>query len=347
MPHARFFAACISLGTAGSVFVGGAVLLCDAAALAAPRRATKPIRRTASAPPSAGGQADTSPSSGAAPSEDALFAQPTSGATPPAQSKAVPAAVDERPKDVLSGGKSRERGSRGRARLLADAPNGGRDSDALREGAPVKATQDGGAPAKGPLPDTARALQPSSKSPSPAIAAVRPADVRSSAAKGPSEAPSSPKSTAEKFAAETASDAAESSRTPMDSGANLRRELSASSLIASARPVVVSLDGLVFDGGDVPRAAAALDRMKPAFTRCASAENALIKNEASLDLRFLVRAPGRAEGVDVDKARGLSGDVVRCMTSALARSYIGAPSDDPVGVAITVRLRRRPEAAND
>jgi hypothetical protein len=75
-------------------------------------------------------------------------------------------------------------------------------------------------------------------------------------------------------------------------------------------------------------------------------EGALTKNEGTIDLRFLVRAPGRAEGVDVDKARGLSGDVVRCMASALARSYVGVPSDEPVGVAITVHVRR-PDAANN
>ena len=70
------------------------------------------------------------------------------------------------------------------------------------------------------------------------------------------------------------------------------------------------------------------------------------KTKRTIDLRFFVRAPGRAEGVDVDKVRGVSGDVVRCMTSVLARSYIGAPSDDPVGVAMTVRVRR-PEAASN
>ncbi|MET0593081.1 MAG: hypothetical protein ABW133_10300, partial [Polyangiaceae bacterium] len=64
------------------------------------------------------------------------------------------------------------------------------------------------------------------------------------------------------------------------------------------------------------------------------------KNEASIDLRFLVRAPGKAEGVGAEKVRGVSGDVVRCMTSVLARSYIGAPSDDPVGVGVTVRVRK-------
>jgi hypothetical protein len=341
MPYARFFAACFSLSTVGAMLLGGTVFLCDAAALAAPRRATKPIRRTASAPTNAGGQNDATPSSGAAPSEDALSAQPTSGATRAAPSHPVSAA-DERPREVLSG-TSRERGPRARARRLTEPPNSGRDGDTPRESAPVKATQDAGAATKGSLPEPARAPQTSTNPPSPWSAAVRSADARSSAAKGPAESPPSLKSTAEKFAPEPD---VESSRASFDPGTNVRRELSPASAAASARPVVVSLDGPVFDGGDVPRAAAALDRMKPSFTRCASTENALTKNEASIDLRFLVRAPGRAEGVDVDKARGLSGDVVRCMTSVLARSYVGAPSDDPVGVAITVRVKR-PEPANN
>jgi hypothetical protein len=145
---------------------------------------------------------------------------------------------------------------------------------------------------------------------------------------------------------------ADSSRSALEAqGPGSKRDVASASNAANGtapagRPVAVVLEGPVFDGGDVPRAAAALERMKAAFSRCASVENAFTKSEASIDLRFLVRAPGRAEGVDVDKARGVSSDVVRCMTSVLARSYIGAPSDDPVGVAVTVRVKR-PEAGSN
>jgi hypothetical protein len=184
--------------------------------------------------------------------------------------------------------------------------------------------------------------------------APRLADARSSAdlrpaAKAPIDLPAAQKSTAEKFAGDPATgETPDSARTNAEVGASSRAlagtSTPSSTAAGASRPAVVTLEEPVFDSGEVPRAAASLERMKNAFARCASAENALTKNEGksegSVDLRFLVRAPGRAEGVGADKARGLSADVVRCMTTVLARSYIGAPSDDPVGVAVTVRVRK-------
>lgn len=168
--------------------------------------------------------------------------------------------------------------------------------------------------------------------------------------KTPTDLPAAQKSAAEKFAGEaTSGEMGDAVRTGADPGANVRGGASVLAGAASAtsataagtsRPAVVTLEGPVFDSGEVPRAAASLERMKNAFARCAAAENALTKGEGTVDLRFLVRAPGRAEGVGADKARGLSADVVRCMTTVLARSYIGAPSDDPVGVGVTVRVRK-------
>jgi hypothetical protein len=176
----------------------------------------------------------------------------------------------------------------------------------------------------------------------------RPTTELRAAAKAPIDLPTTQKSTAEKFAGEMANgEAADAARTGLDVPANVRAgaaplavSASSSTTPGAGRPAVVTLEGPIFDSGEVPRAAASLERLKNAFARCAAAENALTKNEASVDLRFLVRAPGRAEGVGADKARGLSADVVRCMTTVLARSYIGAPSDDPVGVAVTVRVRK-------
>jgi hypothetical protein len=103
-------------------------------------------------------------------------------------------------------------------------------------------------------------------------------------------------------------------------------------------PLSATIDALTFDGGDVPRAPAALERMKKDFLRCSS-ERAAIKSEATLVLRFLVRAPGKAEGVDVGESHGMSADMVRCMRSTLAGRSVGAPSTDPVGVSFTLHLR--------
>jgi hypothetical protein len=103
--------------------------------------------------------------------------------------------------------------------------------------------------------------------------------------------------------------------------------------------VSVSIEGLTFDSGDVPRAPAALDRIKKDFAKC-GAESATLKNDATIELRFLVRAPGRAEGVDVIQSRGMSSDIVRCVASSLAGRAVGAPTSDPVGVSLTVRFKQ-------
>jgi hypothetical protein len=101
----------------------------------------------------------------------------------------------------------------------------------------------------------------------------------------------------------------------------------------------VAIEGLTFDSGDVPRAPAALDRIKKDFGKCV-AEDAKIKGDATIELRFLVRAPGRAEGVDVVQSRGMSSDIVRCVVSSLAGRPVGAPTSDPVAVSLTVRFKQ-------
>jgi hypothetical protein len=106
------------------------------------------------------------------------------------------------------------------------------------------------------------------------------------------------------------------------------------------RTFSVSIENISFENGEVPRAPAALDRLKRDFARCATSESLLVKSDASLEVRFLVRAPGRAEGVDVAQVRGLSADIVRCVTSQLAGRQVGSPSTDPVAVALTVHFKK-------
>jgi hypothetical protein len=112
--------------------------------------------------------------------------------------------------------------------------------------------------------------------------------------------------------------------------------------------VSVSIEGLTFESGDVPRAPAALDRIKKDFAKCGG-ESVTLKNEATIELRFLVRAPGRAEGVDVIQSHGMSSDIVRCVASSLAGRPVGAPTSDPVGVSLTVRFKQEaaPNAKKD
>jgi hypothetical protein len=321
MPYARFFAAVLAFCTFGAIWLGGPLLADEGEASAAARRTVKTTagrstRARRANDPTTSSRRNSDVTRDGAKAANAANAKAANELVPPAKSDgtAAPAATDA-------------------AVTLKDTASRPRDV------VPEKGSAGRG----------------------------RSADARSGAAKVPTEGSSSSKSTAERLpdpAATQGGDATPSSFDPASpSGrhelgatlpvaalaANGGRRAAEAAVVSAAPPtrsVVVMLEGPVFDGGDVPRAAAALERMKGAFARCATIENALTKNEASIDLRFLVRAPGRAEGVDVAKAHGVSADVVRCMTSVLARSYVGAPSDEPVGVAVTVRVRR-PEAAND
>ncbi|HMJ53482.1 MAG TPA: hypothetical protein VK540_15455 [Polyangiaceae bacterium] len=307
MHHARFLAAVLSLNASGAMLLGGPLLTGEGQAIAAARRTVK------------------------APSARAARARRSSDS----------ASAVRRTSDAARDGAA--------ATTAPDARGSGKDASRReRDTVPEKnaATRGVEKPGAKNPPESASSTKSTAEAvkPTPENGASRNAEARPSAAKPPSEAIANQRVLAERLANESAAgDGSDASRAAVDPAAvpTFRRDLAPSSTAASiARPVAVTLEGPVFDGGDVPRAGAALDRMKSAFVRCASIESALAKNEASIDLRFLVRSPGRAEGVDVDKARGVSADVVRCMTSVLARSYIGAPSDDPVGVAVTVRLRK-------
>jgi hypothetical protein len=111
----------------------------------------------------------------------------------------------------------------------------------------------------------------------------------------------------------------------------------ASPIPLRAGAVSIAIEALTFDSGDVPRAPAALERIKKDFAKCGIDA---LKGEGTIDLRFLVRAPGRAEGVDVVQSRGMSSDIVRCVASSLAGRPVGAPTNDPVAVSLTVRFKQ-------
>jgi hypothetical protein len=101
-----------------------------------------------------------------------------------------------------------------------------------------------------------------------------------------------------------------------------------------------AIDSLAFENGDIPNAAAALEHIKRDFAKCASTESGPLESGATVELRFIVRAPGRAEGVDVGRVRGVSSNIVRCMTSSLSLRPVGTPSSDPVGVTTTIRFTK-------
>lgn len=107
---------------------------------------------------------------------------------------------------------------------------------------------------------------------------------------------------------------------------------------APVRPTKVRVGSIAFDGGDVPRAKGALERLaKGVLAKCAS-ERGGVRGSGSVELKFLVRARGRAEGVEVEKVKNVPRPVVDCLASTLARRPVGAPTSEPVGVTVVLEL---------
>jgi hypothetical protein len=103
-----------------------------------------------------------------------------------------------------------------------------------------------------------------------------------------------------------------------------------------AHTPTASIERLTFENGEVPHARAALERIKKDFAKCAASDSG--PAEGTVEFHFIVRAPGKAEGIDVARVRGVSANIVRCATSALTLRSVGAPSAEPVGVILTVRF---------
>lgn len=104
------------------------------------------------------------------------------------------------------------------------------------------------------------------------------------------------------------------------------------------RPTRVTLESVSFQNGEVPRAERALEKLaEKELSACATANGGVV-GQGSVELKFLVRSRGRAEGVEVAKARNVPPEVAKCLAFTLARRPVGAPSDEPVFVTARFKL---------
>lgn len=95
-----------------------------------------------------------------------------------------------------------------------------------------------------------------------------------------------------------------------------------------------------YTAGEVPKAKASVEKLAPKLEACVDQHGGLESAKGgSVELQFLVTSRGVAEGVDLRKPSGVSGEALRCMRDLLQKRGVGTPSTDPVGVTIDLRLR--------
>ncbi len=111
---------------------------------------------------------------------------------------------------------------------------------------------------------------------------------------------------------------------------------------AAKRPARVVVGEPKLEGGDVPKARAAIEKLAKRLAACADEHGGLAGDAGMVRVQLLVRAAGIAEGVDVLETRGLSEDAKRCVRDTLQRKRIGTPSSDPVGLTVDLDFSAAP-----
>lgn len=155
------------------------------------------------------------------------------------------------------------------------------------------------------------------------------------ASAGPAAGTAAPASSG---AAPAASSGAAPSGAPTVPAASTATTAPADPSATAGKPARATVGEPKFEGGDVPKAKAALDKLGKKIAKCVTEHGGLRDAKGSIEVQFLVRAQGIAEGVDVIGATGIDPDAKKCVRDALKKKTIGPPSSDPVGVTVKIEL---------
>jgi hypothetical protein len=100
----------------------------------------------------------------------------------------------------------------------------------------------------------------------------------------------------------------------------------------------ITVGPVVADTGTlgIGKLGAARDR----YAKCVADNGGLKEASGEVQIRFLLRARGRAEGVSVAKRVGLSAEAARCVSEVVDRRYVGVPEAPIVGATLTIKFAK-------
>jgi len=107
------------------------------------------------------------------------------------------------------------------------------------------------------------------------------------------------------------------------------------------KPPAVTLSDPEFINGDVPKVASILRRTAADVSECVAEHGGLEAEKGLLKVQFLVRARGKAEGVEILERKAVSTDAGRCVQKLLKNKWVGMPSVDPTGVQFRYELKSK------
>lgn len=106
-----------------------------------------------------------------------------------------------------------------------------------------------------------------------------------------------------------------------------------------AAPPTVEIGAPRFDGGEVTKVEKSLGKASAGLARCVADNGGVGGDAGTVKIQFLVRSRGRAEGVEVLGARGVSAEAAGCVRHLIKNKAIGAPTADPVGVTVVITFK--------
>ena len=74
------------------------------------------------------------------------------------------------------------------------------------------------------------------------------------------------------------------------------------------------------------------------YLKCVSDNGGLKEASGEVQVRFMLRQRGRAEGVSVAKRSGVSAEAARCVSEVVDRRYVGVPAEPIVGATVVIKF---------
>lgn len=96
------------------------------------------------------------------------------------------------------------------------------------------------------------------------------------------------------------------------------------------------------DDGELPLAKKKLSAPLDRYAKCVADNGGLTAAVGQVEVRFLVRERGRAEGTSAEKFHGVSERAAACVALVIDRRPTGVPNAPLVGATAIIQIRKRP-----
>ncbi len=108
----------------------------------------------------------------------------------------------------------------------------------------------------------------------------------------------------------------------------------------TAEKLTVEVGPVQVDSGSLPLAVKKLAVPSDRYLQCVEKNGGVSKQEGEVQVRFLVRERGRAEGAVVKTRRAVSEKAAACIADVVDRRFVGHPDVPIVGATLAVKFSK-------